>query len=461
MKPVLVIVGSGLGGSVLALSLKNDFDIYVIELDDFQANSSSIQGIPYGDGQPSAFFGLGGTTRLWHNGLIEIEDRIFSKSWPYPKAALDPFYAKAWALLADDRRDLIFDQAAKLKSNHLAMDIPHKLLSNVLYYPRKRSNVWKKFDLSNKVSLLRGRVIEICYADNFKEQITNLKVQVGNDTLNVFGDIFVLACGGLGTPLLLQKLKNKHPAESLKFAGCYYEDHPTAYVAAVKIKKPIYRLWNSGKNLSGFLRQPLRVEKDGLEISFQLRPAVELMAKNEVKSILSRLRNNPLNIFLYLKLIFSVSDILDILSIKLGIRFPTKKYSLLMIAEKSSHEKSSIANSNNGAINVNWDLDENYLRTLNDAIRLFIEEIGVIEDYSIYPNFRENLSSSCHHSGTARMASSSKNGVCDENAKVFGFNNLFICDGSVIPASGYANTGLTIAAVALKLSNFLKESFIR
>lgn len=459
MKPVLVIIGAGLGGSVLALSLKNDFDVLVIEMDDFQANSFSVQGIPYGDGQPSASFGLGGTTRLWHNGLIEIEDIIFSKAWPYPKAILDPFYASAWALLADDRPDLIFDQAAKLKSSFVALGIPHKLLSNTLYYPQKRSNIWKKFDLSNKVSLLRGRVVEICYEDDAKEKITKLKVQVGNDILDVFGDIFVLASGGLGTPLLLQALKNKHPAESLKFAGCYYEDHPTAYVATVKIKKPIYRLWNSRKNLTGFLRQPLRVEKDGLEISFQLRPAVELRAKKEVKSILSSLRNNPFNIFLYLKLFFSINDILDIVSIKLGIRFPTSRYSLLMVAEQCSNEKPSIMNCNNSDINVAWEINKIYLHTLNEAIRLFIKELAIVEDYHIYPNWSQNLSSSCHHSGTARMAISSKDGVCNEHAKIFGFNNLYICDASIIPASGYANTGLTIAALALKLSQRLKESF--
>ena len=461
MKPALVIVGSGLGGSVLALSLKNDFDIIVIELDELQANSFSIQGIPYGDGQPSASFGLGGTTRLWHNGLIEIEDTIFSKAWPYPKTTLDPFYVSAWALLADDRPDLIFDQATKLKKSLVAMGIPHKFLSNTLYYPQKKSNVWKKFDLTNSVSLLRGRVVEICYEDAAKERITNLKVQVDNDILDVFGDVFVLACGGLGTPVLLQALKNKHPAESLKFAGCYYEDHPTAYVATVKIKKPIYRLWNSRKNLSGFLRQPLRVEKDGLEISFQLRPAVELRVKKEVKSILSRLRNNPFNIFLYPKLLFSLNDILDILSIKLGIKFPTSRYSLLMVAEQSSNEKSSIMIYNNSGIKVSWDIDQIYLRTLNKAIRLFTKELGVVEDSYIYPNWSQNLSSSCHHSGTARMAISSKDGVCNEDAKIFGFNNLYICDGSIIPASGYANTGLTIAALALKLSQALKESFIK
>ena len=461
MKPVLVIVGSGLAGSVLALTLSLDFDVIVIELTDSQANLFAVEGVPYDDGPAPASFGLGGTMKLWHNGLIEIEDSIFSRAWPYSKHVLKPFYEGAWSLLAEDSPDLIFAEAAKLKKSLVSMGISEKLLFNTLYYPQKRSNLWTKFELSSAVTVIRGRAVEICYSDAEKGKITNIKVQVDDSFLDVFGDVFILSCGGLGTPLLLRSLKNKHPAKSLKFSGLYYEDHPAAYVATLKIMAPIYRLWNSSCNLSGFLRQPLKIIKDDLEISFQLRPALELRSKKEVKSILSRLRNNPLNIFLYPKLIFSLNDILEIASIKMGIRFPTNKYSVLMVAEQNPNRKSFVMGCNPSKINVDWRIDSSYLRTLSYAISSFIQQLGVVEDYYVYPKWSQNLSSSCHHSGTARMAKSSEEGVCDENARIFGFDNLYICDGSIIPASGSANTGLTIAALALKLSHFLKNLYVK
>jgi choline dehydrogenase-like flavoprotein len=34
---------------------------------------------------------------------------------------------------------------------------------------------------------------------------------------------------------------------------------------------------------------------------------------------------------------------------------------------------------------------------------------------------------------------------------------LFVCDGSLIPSSGIANTGLTIAALALRLAAHLRR----
>jgi choline dehydrogenase-like flavoprotein len=47
------------------------------------------------------------------------------------------------------------------------------------------------------------------------------------------------------------------------------------------------------------------------------------------------------------------------------------------------------------------------------------------------------------------------NGVVDANLKVHGSRNLFICGSSVFPTSGHANPTLTIAALSLKLSDYL------
>ena len=54
------------------------------------------------------------------------------------------------------------------------------------------------------------------------------------------------------------------------------------------------------------------------------------------------------------------------------------------------------------------------------------------------------------------MSASADDGVCDVNCRVHGLANLYVCDGSVIPSSGIANTGLTIAALALRLASHLK-----
>jgi choline dehydrogenase-like flavoprotein len=49
--------------------------------------------------------------------------------------------------------------------------------------------------------------------------------------------------------------------------------------------------------------------------------------------------------------------------------------------------------------------------------------------------------------GTARMGISAEHSVVNADLKVFGFDNLYICDASVFPSGGNANPSLTISAL--------------
>ena len=62
-----------------------------------------------------------------------------------------------------------------------------------------------------------------------------------------------------------------------------------------------------------------------------------------------------------------------------------------------------------------------------------------------------------HHMGTTRMSSNEKTGVVDANCKVHGVNNLFIAGSSCFATSGYANPTLTLVALSLRLSAFIKS----
>ncbi len=59
-----------------------------------------------------------------------------------------------------------------------------------------------------------------------------------------------------------------------------------------------------------------------------------------------------------------------------------------------------------------------------------------------------------HEVGTMRMAGDGS-GVVDADLKVLSYNNLYVCDNSVFPASPAANPSLTLAALALRLAHHL------
>jgi hypothetical protein len=61
-----------------------------------------------------------------------------------------------------------------------------------------------------------------------------------------------------------------------------------------------------------------------------------------------------------------------------------------------------------------------------------------------------------HEVGTLRMAGDGS-GVVDQNLKFLAYDNLYACDNSVFPVSPAANPSLTTVALALRLANQLKS----
>ena len=406
--------------------------------------------------------GLGGSTQYWHNGLIEIEDSIFASRWPFPKSTLSEYYNLAFKKLSGISQDESIKAFNLLKQQFQIHGVLPELLNEGLFYSSRRKNIWDLCKLNARVKIIRAEAIG--FSTDGKANIQAVKLIEKGAKREVAADMFVLSAGGLCTPLLLQELRKEIPSPSLMNAGLYYEDHPTAFVAEVVVRTPIYKLWNyKSKSIHGSFRLPMVVTQNGLRIAFQLRPAFYLRARNKLVSTLNTLRNRPWNILNYLRLFTHWDDVLEVLSFKFGFNMPTNHFSLLMIAEQSSADQKSIwKNPINGHIIRNWVLSKEYLNSLEKGISQVLQLLGdIVSSHSIYVGWQEYLSSSAHHSGTARMHADPKLGVCNSDGRVYGITNLYVCDGSIIPASGSSNTGLTIAALALRLADYLKGNEIK
>jgi cholesterol oxidase len=59
-----------------------------------------------------------------------------------------------------------------------------------------------------------------------------------------------------------------------------------------------------------------------------------------------------------------------------------------------------------------------------------------------------NTSSTAHILGGAIMGTARDEGVCDEFGRVFGYQNMYIADGSIVPANLGVNPALTITAIS-------------
>jgi len=63
-----------------------------------------------------------------------------------------------------------------------------------------------------------------------------------------------------------------------------------------------------------------------------------------------------------------------------------------------------------------------------------------------------------HPLGTCKMAGDVYDGVVDERCQVFNYPNLYVVDGSVVPTALGVNPALTIAAIAEKVSQDIKQN---
>lgn len=88
-----------------------------------------------------------------------------------------------------------------------------------------------------------------------------------------------------------------------------------------------------------------------------------------------------------------------------------------------------------------------YIPVANQAARHLAKSTGAFASSSINEVLL-NVPTTAHILGGASMASSPEEGVIDRENRVFGYQNLLVVDGSMIPANLGVNPSLTITALA-------------
>ena len=87
--------------------------------------------------------------------------------------------------------------------------------------------------------------------------------------------------------------------------------------------------------------------------------------------------------------------------------------------------------------------------------RIKLEEFLWDENDNSMP---DQLGGGWHHMGTTRMSADRNKGVVDANCKVHGISNLFIAGSGCFSTAGAPNPTLTLVALSLRLSDYLKTS---
>jgi cholesterol oxidase len=88
-----------------------------------------------------------------------------------------------------------------------------------------------------------------------------------------------------------------------------------------------------------------------------------------------------------------------------------------------------------------------FIPVANQAAEWFAERIGGIAQSSTAEALW-NIPSTAHILGGAVIGADREHGVVDRDQRVFGYENLLVCDGAAVPANPGVNPSLTITALA-------------
>src|SRR4051794_31500371 len=98
-----------------------------------------------------------------------------------------------------------------------------------------------------------------------------------------------------------------------------------------------------------------------------------------------------------------------------------------------------------------------FIPVANQCAEWIAERTGGIAQSSITEALM-NIPTTAHILGGAAIGANPANGVVDAQQRVFGYENLLVCDGSVVPANIGVNPSLTITALAERAMTFVRDS---
>jgi choline dehydrogenase-like flavoprotein len=95
-----------------------------------------------------------------------------------------------------------------------------------------------------------------------------------------------------------------------------------------------------------------------------------------------------------------------------------------------------------------------------DRLERIVLEVGARSGVTLFPAVPRKLSgqTSAHLLSACRMAERAEDGVVDPDGEVFGHENLYVCDASVVPYALGVNPALTISAIAERVSERIVAS---
>jgi choline dehydrogenase-like flavoprotein len=489
------IVGAGAAGIAMALDWNNRTEkVVLLEGGGFEYDTEiqerfdgSSDGQRYYPLMSTRLHYFGGTTGHW-SGLctpfdaIDFESRnwVPESGWPIRLNTLTSYYDKAKKLLGLEPR--AFQLAAWEKE--VPNLTPFPLNSSVFY-----NKIWQ-YSKARYGTLYREAIVkstniclytyanatEIFLGEN-KSFVQNISVKTPlGKTFRVKAKRFVLACGSIQNARLLLA-SNRQIATGIgndyDKVGRYFMEHPELAAGELWLNKPfdtdLYFRRSAETRVSAEIAFSAKAQEkhsllNGTFSLFPLgmgqfqTPRINLWqnkdprkSKEVTASDWGAARRKSKKLQGAIEHAFKINARLE--------QAPNPNSRITLGREKDALGVPKA--------HLHWELGQLEKDSLRNMCLLLGREFGKtglgrvrLNDFLTDPEnhqFPDYTNGGWHHMGTTRMHQDPKRGVVDENCQIHGVQNLFIAGASCFATGGAANPTLTLTALTLRLSDYLKR----
>jgi len=290
------------------------------------------------------------------------------------------------------------------------------------------------------------------------KQIKTVNFFIGPKQYSINPDTVIISAGAIGSPYLVSKILSA-TGHSFEQLGTGLADHPTGFVGKVKVKKEFAKSFEKLSMLDKgnyICRTSVRLKSEcgKYTCSVYFRPALTMenkLAIYKYKSLLGASRGIDLFKNVFSMKLFHLDILAEIFSHIFGFNIPSRIYNILIITEQKRGKNRVFYDGKD--LKVDWCITEEELSIYNDILKRLNGMLSKISDQvNIQTDITDEWLWSCaHHSGTIPLGNTADD-LIDKDLKLNFCDNVFVCDGSVIQEHSYANTGLTIGQLAMRLS---------
>ena len=512
------IIGAGAAGITLARRLvERGHAVCLLESGgfDFEQETQDLYrganvGMPYYDLDQSRLRFFGGTVAIWGGRCavldpIDFEQRAWvpHSGWPITRADLDPYYARANAML--DLGPYNYDREIwrALGVGDPGFD-PARIDTALWRFDEEverftAARARNLVDAPNARILLHANAVNI-QADAAGRRVEHVDIRaIDGAVRRVTARRYVVACGAIENARLLLAsdtverggIGNRHDQ-----VGRFFMEHPAGRIGKVDTTQP-FALWS--KYQKRFMR-----EGPPLAPALRLGDAAQREERALNNIVTFKLQRDPrhgvaIGNKIYHGLKHSIDPTrrgraLDHLYrgvrgvIHRTVRAPIEKVRakagmtglyLITRGEQAPNPDSRVLLSDerdalgNRRANLDWRLSEIDKHSARVFARVFDGELGRLGMGSVTPSewldtpgpewpidhtVGNHPFANYHQMGGTRMSADPKRGVVDAEGRVHGYANLYVAGSSVFSTGGWANPTLTIMALALRLADHLGDN---